>query len=253
MRRIASYTEPRRSGLPFGAALAVVLVTWACREPYRLAATFCDDWCRATLRAGCDDEPDNCVRECELTKASEDCLASQRRLLACYEEARDSDFVCAGSGFGNATRVKPEVCRAERDALYECEAPGIGICLDLCREQQELQLARAYDSETGLVSYAQLVTDAGVVPACPALDQPCEALCFSVFGFESEALTSALEGGEANWPDAGASDPEEVRACLEEALLGCFVPSGAETETPAPKRRRVRSIEDVIVDCTGFR
>jgi hypothetical protein len=149
--------------------------------------------------------------------------------------------------------VKPEVCRVERDALFECEAPGIGICLALCRQEQETQVDRAYDSETGLVNFSRLVVDGGPAPACPALDQPCEGLCFSVFGYDTDALSVALGSGDLTFSDAGPSDPSEVRSCIEDALLGCFLPGGGgDAGAPGPGRRRVRSIEDVLEDCAGI-
>jgi hypothetical protein len=253
MRTAASYTEVPLRGLPFAPVWCFALVSTSCEDEYPLAATFCDDWCRATLRAGCGEEPENCVRDCELTKASEDCFGRHRRLLACYETASDSGFVCAGMGFQRETRVQPGVCQAERDALYECEAPGIGTCLALCRVQQTEQLDRALEGETGLVDFARLALDAGAAPLCPALDQPCESLCFSLLGFSSESLDVALVDSEAYATDAGPRDPAEIRRCIEQALQACFLPATRDAGAKGSSEAEVESIGDVIARCTGFR
>jgi len=253
MRTGASYTEVPFRGLSFAVACCALSASFSCEDDYPLEPTFCDDWCHATLRAACGEEPENCVRDCELTKASEDCFGSQRRLLACYEEARDSDFVCAGTGFDRETRVKPDVCQTQRDALYECEAPGIGTCLALCRVQQAEQLDRALDGKTGLVDFSRLAIDAGGAPLCPALDQLCEPLCFSVLGFSSESLEVALLDDEAYGPDAGPRDPSEIQPCIEDALLACFLPETGDAGAMDARESKVESIGDVITRCTGFR
>jgi hypothetical protein len=238
----------------FAAPLIAALALVGCNNEYTSAPTFCDDWCHATLRTSCGEEPDTCVRDCELTKASGDCKDLQQKLLSCYEGAAKSAFVCAGSGFRQETRVKPEVCQRERDAMYECEAPGIGTCLNLCRTIQQQQLDRTLDSKTGLVDFSLLAVDAGARPPCPAFDQPCEALCFSLVGFSSQSLSNALaDSHQVYAPDAGPKSQSEIRDCIQSELLACYGPvasvadAGGSTRSPSG----VESIGDVIMRCTG--
>jgi hypothetical protein len=282
MRKSASYTEltVRASPIRRWSVVAIALLGLSCEDDYPLAPTFCDDWCRVTLRSGCDEQPGNCVRDCELTKASDDCSARQRRLLECYADASPTSFVCTGGDFQQEIRVDPAVCQAERDALYECEAPGIGTCLSMCRITQAEQLESTYDSATGLVDFQKLATDAGVDDACPAIDQPCEALCFSVLGFSSEALSIALDDPRVGQGDAGGFNPEATQRCIEGALLSCIfgeaVPPGVgeipgdagggppdanngdqvpntESDSDGPQEgRRVQTISDVLAECANF-
>jgi hypothetical protein len=191
-----------------------------CKDEYPLAPSFCDDWCRATLRSGCDDAPDQCVSECELTKASGECLALQEDLMRCYERADDSAFVCAGRRFNQEPRVLPEVCRSERDTLFECVAPGMETCLDVCRSAQQDQLAQVKDSATGLYDFRSLRGDAGAGPPCPVLDQPCENICWSLFAFSSVGLEQ--QGVEQ--PDAATqSQLVEANQCFQALALMCLL------------------------------
>jgi hypothetical protein len=229
----------------------------ACDDEYPLEPTFCDDWCHATLRADCGDEPDNCVRECELTKSDDECLSKQRKLMQCYESASDEAFTCAGTGFQFETRVSPTTCEAERDALFECEAPGIGVCLSFCRTTQQRQLGAIVDSDTGLVDFSRLSeSDAGVGADCPALDQPCDQLCWSVFSFTSLGLAAAGVGVEDTAVGAPAVDAGLAGAtaleCVQLSLLGCLAEATDNpVEADAGARARRRSIGDVITQCTG--
>jgi hypothetical protein len=186
-----------------------------CEDEYSLAPTFCDDWCHATLISTCDEDPEDCVENCELTKASDACFPRQTSLLRCYEGADRTAFTCAGMGFRSEIRVRPDVCSAERDALFECESPGIGQCLTLCRTAQQQQVEQVALGQTGLLDFRRLTADAGSQPSCPALDRPCEESCWSVFGLQSAGLAELGLVPEAD-------DLEGALSCLQATLIGCF-------------------------------
>lgn len=196
----------------------------SCRDQtYPLEPTFCDDWCRATLVASCDEDPEDCVENCELTKASGDCFTLQAGLLSCYEGADRDAFACAGEGFRSEVRVRPDVCASERDALFECVSPGIGQCLTLCRTAQGEQLANATLTTTGQVVFDPPEESAGAAASCPSITQPCEELCWSMFGLQSDGLESLGLGSEAG----GLSGTFE---CLQTTLLGCFADQSGASE-----------------------
>jgi hypothetical protein len=134
---------------------------------YPLKPTFCDEWCRVLLRAGCEQEPENCVRTCEQSSAPAECQELQRTLLSCYGATPASDFVCSGQGFQQIARPEERVCQSERDALIECAYPEVKVCLDVCR---------AAEAES-----ADAVPDAAASPPnrCPSQDIPCDSLCWA--------------------------------------------------------------------------
>lgn len=199
-----------------------------CEREYPLEPTFCDYWCRATLRADCGESAARCVRECELTKASSECLPLQEQLLSCYEGADDEHFVCAGGGFQRENRVTDGVCQSERDTLFECEAPGIvSSCLTPCRViQAQLNQTAARDQTVARDSEG----DGGA--SCPLLEDSCEAWCWTLFGFSSDQLaalgvpvsaTGATPGLSLVPPtvpdsgsfDAGSAADNPLASCVE--------------------------------------
>lgn len=161
----------------------VVLVIVGCNDGYSAEPTFCDEWCAALRHpSDCAEGPASCVRDCELTRASDDCFPIQEQLLGCYQQLEPAAFSCAPEGaqstFGDRQRVDKAACRAERDALFECEAPGFGECLGICRGYQTL------------VTQGALGEDVQIVPSdeCPLLTQPCETICWTAFLFTSDDL-----------------------------------------------------------------
>src|SRR5688572_10187652 len=130
---------------------------------YPLPPTFCDDWCLVLLRVPCDQEPENCVRDCEADRTPA-CAAQHEQLRACYAAAPRESFVCAGQGFGSDVRPLPGVCESERDALIACAAPEEWQCLQICRE---VDGARPPESDEPLPREAE----------CPAPAIPCGNLC----------------------------------------------------------------------------
>jgi hypothetical protein len=137
---------------------------------YPIEATFCDDWCRMLRRTGCEQEPENCIRDCESSRASDRCFELQSSLLACYESTPGDRFQCVGQGFQSTVRPTPEICTEERQALIRCEVPRVMECVDACEELDASDPSRAGP-------------DAGV-PAissgCPEPPFPCERLCWEL-------------------------------------------------------------------------
>lgn len=137
-------------------------------EAYPLEPTFCDDWCRVLLRARCDQEPENCVRLCEQSKAEGACFERQEALRACYQAAPSDGWVCTGTGFRTLPRPPEPLCRDERDALIACAYPPVATCLVTCR------LVEA-DFNTDGGADAEAPDGA----TCPARDIPCDSICWS--------------------------------------------------------------------------
>lgn len=189
-----------------------------CEREYPLEPTFCDHWCHATLRGDCSESATNCVRDCELTKASAPCFPLQEQLLSCYEDAPDDAFVCAGGEFRSENRVQDDVCLEQRDALFECESPGIiTSCLTPCRTLQDLVPPQEIEQ----------TADAGA--ACPLLTDSCESWCWSLLQFSNEQLEAlGIDGADfsldptlspvrpSNGADAGgAASDDPLAACRE--------------------------------------
>lgn len=211
----------RRVG--WGGCVLYSLGALACEGEYDLAPTFCDDWCKAT--SVCGAQPANCVSNCELTRATDDCAKRQQDLLSCYQEADKDDFLCLPAGNQRRTRVRAGVCQGDRDALFECEAPGIGLCLTACRDAQSELLGSTTESDVVLQNadgVAREQPDGGVVN-CPTLDDPCEAQCWSLFAFTSAGLAAAGVNPEApSASDLPAGATAAIAECAQEALLSCY-------------------------------
>jgi hypothetical protein len=200
----------------WGAALVLLGIGQACANEYPIAPTFCDDFCRATLRPQCDSQPEDCVRECELQDIAPACESAQRELLACYTAAPDDAFVCWG--WGSSVRVRDGVCETERDALLVCELPTIEPCLDFCRPyQRTLDQRLQSQSETA---------DAAVSDDCALLRQSCEGICWNLLTIGAPEVNDSF--GRGDWApgvvgiptanDAGAGSLLEV---VESLLPGC--------------------------------
>lgn len=116
-------------------ALGFLLALGACDSGYPLAATTCDDYCRAVQRIDCrEDEPADCVRKCELERAHDECDAELDALSDCYANSDSSAFYCGDDEHVRAGRV----CLNERRALNGCQAPDSGWCFDECVRQSDV-------------------------------------------------------------------------------------------------------------------
>jgi hypothetical protein len=142
-------------------------------------------------------------------------------LLECYEQAPQDSLKCTQLEFRSGTRVVGGACQQERDALFECEAPGIGACLDTCRVAQQGQFGDIVEPSASFERMS--LPDAGV-PMCPSLVQPCEDLCWLVMQYAG--VSAAFPGGVSS-VDAGAwQDP------LLQSVLGCY-PTSSLTDSGA--------------------
>lgn len=204
------------------------LLVLACKSEYPLGPTFCDDWCHVTLQPNCGEDPEDCVEGCELTRASASCFPLQRELLTCYEGQSSSAFSCDEPGGESESRVEPGVCEAERDALFDCQAPGVGQCLEVCRATQKDQIQRASLGDSNLLNFDLLAEDAGMGAGCPALDRPCEDICWSVFSLQFDGLAAAGIATE----ESGAEELEGNLQCLQNTLLACLAISPAGPPSP---------------------
>lgn len=236
--RFARPLDLPRALVVLGWACVVSLGSSGCEGGYSAEPTFCDEWCAALRHpSDCAEGPASCVRDCELTKASGDCFARQEQLLTCYEALEPDAFSCAPPGsqssFGDRQRVEKDACRVERDALFECEAPGFGECLELCRGYQAIL------TEGAVGEYmAGAPSD-----DCPLLTQPCETVCWTAFLFTSDDLerlrlppapgrgeSTSAEAGTVSGPGpdggVGSGDP------FTELFAPCLQLGGIDETTP---------------------
>jgi hypothetical protein len=187
---------------------AVVSGTQACQREYPLEPTFCDRWCEIGQQVGCE-RPAGCVRDCELSKASEGCFALQQELLECYQAEPPESFTC----IDNETHPRGTTCRSKRDEMFECEAPGIGQCLSLCR-------------------LAQDTPGINLPRRCTLLTESCEDICFVLLQFQGNpALRNVLPGVTPN-ADAGVFLPAANSSATGEAPIN-LLPPLAGTGSPA--------------------
>lgn len=142
---------------------------------YPIEATFCDDWCRVLRRGGCEQEPENCVRDCESALPSDRCVGLQSSLLDCYESTPADRFECVGQGFQSTVRPRTEICTEQRHALIRCEVPRVMECVEACLTLDATDPSRPSSMDGGASG------DAGVPAAvCPEPPFPCERLCWEL-------------------------------------------------------------------------
>lgn len=191
-------------------------VSQGCANEYPIQPTFCDDFCRATLRPQCDNQPEDCVRECELRDVSARCEPDQQALLTCYTEAPDDAFACWG--WGSSVRVRDGVCEAERDAFLVCELPDIESCLDFCRPYQTA-LDQRLQSQVG-------AADASVSDQCVLLRQSCEGICWNLLTIGAPEVNDSF--GRGDWspnvdglPRANDAGVLDLQSAAQALLPGC--------------------------------
>lgn len=246
LRRLESVwrASPRGSaaGLLALPGFAASVFATGCETKYSAAPTFCDEWCAALRHpSDCSRSPARCVHDCELTKAAGDCFALQEQLLECYQGLEPDAFMCAPPGadsaFSDRLRVEKTACRSERDALFECEAPGFGECLGLCRGYQTLLTQGAVATESGDEPVL------GASDECPLLTEPCETVCWTAFAFTSDELErlrlpntepiGSLPASEGGAFDGGPFDggPPGYRPpdAIAELLSQCVTPGAGWT------------------------
>lgn len=177
---------------------------------YPLPPTFCDDWCFTLRRIPCDQEPENCVRDCEADRTPS-CELEHEALRQCYGSEPPQSFVCVGEGFGAQIRPLRGVCQAERDTLIACAAPDEWECLQVCRDVDARQPEES----------SEPLPDEAI---CPRRDIPCANLCRGLSdGDVSEAVQRL--GGTQSVPLESARvilecAAERGRSCREAARAG---------------------------------
>ena len=238
-RQRATRPSVRAARLLAAAGAAYVCVTACAYSDYSIEATFCDDWCRVLRRTGCEQEPENCIRDCEGSLPSPRCRDYQAALLECYESTPADRFACVGQGFQSTVRPQPEICTEQRHALIGCEAPRVLACIDAC---SALDTSSAVAGDAGAPSLAD---------RCPGPPFPCERLCW-----ELDARGAAF-GGANDEADLAALGEPAIRCALARADE-CRAAQGSLGEPPAPAAPLSEPAEEplswtrLFLECAGL-
>jgi hypothetical protein len=226
-----------------GAALGAgyLGVTGCDYNQYPIEESFCDDWCRTMRRTGCEQEPENCIRDCESALPSDRCLPLQSSLLTCYQGVPPDQFECAGQGFQTTVRPRPEICRPERDQLIACEVPRVKECIDVCRE---LDASNPFvGGDAGIPSLED-----GPAPSCPEGPVPCERLCWELDArFGRGVAERGMRVTATSDVDLAALGEPYVR-CAQEGAQSCR--SGVVAAGAAVGARV--SWTSLFLDCAGL-
>jgi hypothetical protein len=182
----------------FGVCLTPFLLARCDYSDYPIEPTFCDDWCFTLRRVPCDQEPENCVRDCEADREPR-CASEHEQLRVCYAAEPTDSFVCVGQGFGSDIRPRPGICQAERDALIACAAPEEWECVQLCRD---VDAAQPPEDETPLPDPR----------LCPGRDIPCGNLCRQLSDGD---IAEAVAGLGSGLDEDETPSTEQARAILE--------------------------------------
>jgi hypothetical protein len=202
-------------------------------------------------RTGCEQEPENCIRDCESAKASDRCLGLQSSLLACYESTPPDRFECVGQGFQSTVRPRSEICTEQRHELIRCEVPRVMDCVDSC-----IAIAAA--------GPAVSVLDAGPSPldettsSCPEPPFPCERLCWELdarFGRGRPTTLSSIDtSDDTNLSAIG----EPLIRCAQERAAECRAARLASpTESSLPEGPATEGTPGVswtsaFLECAGL-
>jgi hypothetical protein len=197
----------------FGMGLTPLLLARCDYSAYPIEATFCDDWCFTLRRVPCDQEPENCVRDCEADREPR-CAARHEALRVCYAAMPPESFVCVGQGFGSDIRPREGVCQVERDALIGCAAPQEWRCLQQCRD---VDAAQPPEDETPL-------EDPG---DCPSRAIPCGNLCRQLSNGDVAEAVAGLGGGLDEDEPPTIEQARAVLECAAELAQECRVSARA--------------------------
>jgi hypothetical protein len=208
---------------------------------YPIEASFCDDWCRTMRRTGCEQEPENCIRDCESALPSDRCLPLQSSLLTCYQAVSPDQFECAGQGFQSTVRPRPEICRPERDALIACEVPPVKECIDVCRE---LDASNPFvGADAGAAS-----SEDGAAAGCPDGPVPCERLCWELDArFGRGVAERGMRVTATSDVDLAALGEPYVR-CAQEGAASCRNGAAAGDSEQGPRV----SWTSLFLECAGL-
>jgi hypothetical protein len=216
-----------------------VCITACAYSDYPIEATFCDDWCRVLRRTGCEQEPENCIRDCEGSLPSPPCRDEQAVLLECYESTPADRFACVGQGFQSTVRPQPEICTEQRHALIRCEAPRVMACIEAC-SALDTSAAAADATDAGAPSLGE---------RCPEPPFPCERLCW-----ELDARGSGVGGASSNADLAALGEPAircalaRASECRADAALTDAVVTGAASPTSDEPLSWTR----LFLECAGL-
>lgn len=182
---------------------------------YPIEATFCDEWCRVLRRTGCEQEPENCIRDCESSRASDRCFALQATLLDCYESVPPDRFECVGQGFQSTVRPRPEICTEQRQALIRCEVPRVMECVDACVALDAADPSRA---DAGAAD--------GASGECPEPPFPCERLCWELDARFGRGRPTTLTPVDATDDTDLAAIGEPYMRCAQSRAAECRASGG---------------------------
>jgi hypothetical protein len=211
-------------------------VTACAYSDYPIEATLCDDWCRVLRRTGCEQEPENCIRDCEASLPSERCRPHQVTLLGCYESTPAARFECVGQGFQSSVRPLPQICTEQRHALIRCEVPRVMTCIEACIALDT--------SAQGGTEGALVASDAGVSASagpCPEPPFPCERLCWELDARRADPMSS------------GASSQDELTA-LGEPYIRCALERAAACRAGSPEAAMALPVSwtRLFLECAGM-
>jgi hypothetical protein len=237
------------------AAVAVYLAVTGCDySDYPIDATFCDDWCRVMRRTGCEQEPENCIRDCESAKASDRCLGLQSSLLACYESAAADRFECVGQGFQSTVRPRPEICTEQRHELIRCEVPRVMECVEVCIE------IAATEPAVAVIEAGTAPLDEGTAAPCPQPPFPCERLCWELdarFGRGRPTTLSSIDtSDDTNLSSIGAPliRCAQARAAECRAALVASPTEGTPPDSPDAEGTPALGVSwtSAFLECAGL-
>jgi hypothetical protein len=191
----------------FAVGLTPLALTRCDYSDYPLEPTFCDDWCFTLRRVACDQEPENCVRDCEADREPR-CAAEHEQLRACYAASPPESFSCVGQGFGSDIRPREGVCQSERDALIACAAPDEYACVRMCRE---VDAAQPPEDETPLADPED----------CPSREIPCGNLCRRLSDGDIAEAVAGLGGGLDEDEPPTVEQARSVLECAADAAREC--------------------------------
>ena len=114
--------------------MSLGLAIVGCDRDYPISATFCDDWCEATVKGCPSYDPAQCVAACEADpqlRTESSCSIERLDLIHCAQLAPEDELICVSE----IREGGP--CAAESDALFTCNSGGAeGImafaCESLC-------------------------------------------------------------------------------------------------------------------------
>jgi hypothetical protein len=103
-----------------------------CDPDYPIAPTPCDDYCRATQRADCEDDlPHRCVAECEAVlypHETPECHDAFVAWTECLTDAPDDRFACVSG----RSRPALATCHVTQTSFYACTSSSTFRCYAFC-------------------------------------------------------------------------------------------------------------------------